>query len=116
MRLTELEPRWVGECGAPDDAKQGVSFWCPHCPAEKSTRMAVFFDAPICGRAAVDIKAFHENRLGDDAAADHLNDHHVGKILWHREGETFDNLTLTPSIDASHFGHWHGFITNGEVK
>jgi hypothetical protein len=27
-----------------------------------------------------------------------------------------DNLTVTPSIDASASGHWHGFITNGEIR
>lgn len=25
------------------------------------------------------------------------------------------DLTVTPSIDASASGHWHGFITNGEI-
>lgn len=34
---------------------------------------------------------------------------------WHRTGDTFETLTLTPSIDASAYGHWHGFITRGEV-
>jgi len=27
-----------------------------------------------------------------------------------------DNISVTPSIDASASGHWHGFITNGEIK
>lgn len=36
-------------------------------------------------------------------------------------GITFDcphcrTLTLTPSVDASKHGHWHGFITNGEIR
>jgi len=26
------------------------------------------------------------------------------------------DLTVTPSIDASASGHWHGFITAGEVR
>jgi Family of unknown function (DUF6527) len=36
--------------------------------------------------------------------------------VWKRNGETFADLTLAPSIDASKSGHWHGFITNGEIK
>jgi hypothetical protein len=36
-------------------------------------------------------------------------------ILWRREGDTFDTLTLSPSVDASPSGHWHGFVRNGEV-
>jgi hypothetical protein len=34
-------------------------------------------------------------------------------VLWQRTGETFETLTLTPSVDCSAWGHWHGFITNG---
>jgi hypothetical protein len=38
-------------------------------------------------------------------------------IVWTRAaGDTFETLTLSPSIDASPAGHWHGFIQNGEVR
>ena len=30
--------------------------------------------------------------------------------------DNFDTMTVTPSIDASGSGNWHGFITNGEIK
>jgi hypothetical protein len=36
--------------------------------------------------------------------------------LWQRAGDTFDTLTLSPSIDASKHGHWHGFIQGGEIR
>jgi hypothetical protein len=36
-------------------------------------------------------------------------------IHWKRSGEAFETLSLSPSIDASNAGHWHGFIKNGEV-
>jgi hypothetical protein len=35
---------------------------------------------------------------------------------WTMGGQTFEDLTLTPSIDVSAAGHWHGFITNGDVS
>ena len=35
---------------------------------------------------------------------------------WTKTGDTFDTMTLTPSIDTSAAGHWHGFITNGEIQ
>ena len=42
----------------------------------------------------------------------------VGRPNWQRTGDTFESLTLTPSIlrrrDRGGCG-WHGFITNGEV-
>lgn len=28
----------------------------------------------------------------------------------------FHDTTVTPSIDASASGHWHGHITNGEIR
>jgi hypothetical protein len=31
-------------------------------------------------------------------------------------GETFDTLTIEPSIGFEGIGHWHGHITNGEIK
>jgi hypothetical protein len=41
-----------------------------------------------------------------------------GRAMWTRTGETFETLTLTPSIhSAVEKGGcgWHGFITKGEV-
>jgi len=35
---------------------------------------------------------------------------------WDRQGDTFDTLTLLPSIDFSGKGHWHGHITNGVIQ
>ncbi len=45
------------------------------------------------------------------------------KHLWQRTGDSFETLTLTPSIDYTRFDNgtlrdptcWHGFITDGEV-
>ena len=28
---------------------------------------------------------------------------------------TFETMTVTPSLDGSAAGNWHGFITNGEI-
>lgn len=112
MRLTELEPRWIADRGMPEGTKQGVSFLCPHCRVE---RLAVFFTPTICGAPPVDITAFHHAQLRDDEP--HLGDEHVGRILWTRSaGDTFETLTLTPSIDASRWGCWHGYITDGAVR
>jgi hypothetical protein len=40
-----------------------------------------------------------------------------GTAFWVRTGDTFEVLSLTPSILVPAEGpeHWHGFITNGEV-
>lgn len=96
MRLTELDPRWLGF----DGERLGLSFECPHC---RTQRLAV---------------AFHHrgHELIDDAhiraAGGGIGDH-----IWVLEASSdFETMTLTPSIDASASGHWHGFITNGEIK
>jgi hypothetical protein len=33
--------------------------------------------------------------------------------LWRRTGTTFEKLTLSPSVDASNSGHWHGLVELG---
>src|SRR4051812_3487927 len=98
MKLTELNPRWlldadivVGGQSIHNEHRVGmaVTFDCPHC---RTTRLGVFFANPIDGGLP-----------SDD-----------GK-LWQRTGDSFDNLSLSPSIDVSAHGHWHGFIKDGEV-
>lgn len=99
MRLTELQPHWVGL--APGHAI-GITFLCPHC---RNIRLGVAFDIPIGGEIL-------DNFVGMRLAAQHPN----FTAGWHREGDTFETLSLTPSIDTSLHGHWHGLLTNGEVK
>lgn len=116
MRLTELQPRWIAEYGAPPDWKQGVSFLCPHCQV---VRLATFFAPTICGNPPVDIAKVHKQQILSDVDPEHvghLADEHVGKVIWTRvSGETFDDLTLSPSIDASAWGCWHGHVANGAI-
>lgn len=101
MKLTELSPRWIGVGDALPRRRIGVTFDCPHC---RETRLGVFFANPVDGGPAyVD--------LLPAPGVPPIVRHH-----WQRTGETFDALTLTPSVDASASGHWHGFITQGEVR
>lgn len=98
MRLVDLNPRWVttppawfGTLGRVDRWTVGVSFDCPHC---RSFRIAVMF----------------QNPFGADGAAPPSPDR-----KWAREGETFDTMTLSPSVDHSARGHAHLSIVAGEV-
>ena len=99
VRLTELEPKWIGWEYQHSEWRFyfGITFLCPHC---KNTRLGTFFRNPV-----------DPNDL-------------VGRGLmiwtnppktWAREGDTFATLSISPSIDVSAHGHWHGSITNGEV-
>ncbi len=107
MKLTELDPGWaITEKGR---SGMGVSFKCPCClGADRATYLLVWFGNPIDGGMP--------------------SPSVLPKPRWQRTGDTFETLTLTPSVDADSplldendpskgkVGHWHGFITNGEIK
>ena len=102
MKLTELDPRWIA-----DDNRHGmgISF---NCPLHKDCiRFGVMFENPVDGK---------EPR------------HNDGTHLWHREGDSFEDLTISPSIAVTYVEgdaitplgmagkeHWHGFVRNGEI-
>jgi Family of unknown function (DUF6527) len=98
MKLTDLEPRWWSfEPGGP---RVGLTFLCPHC---KTERVGVVFHHR--GHEAIEDQYIKAHSPGTDS--DHI---------WTVEGDDFHNLTITPSIDASKIVHWHGYVTNGEIK
>lgn len=81
--LTDLAPRWF-DCYQCGQ-RLGFTFDCPHCPPT-SVRLGV--KVATCA-------------------------HHPGEPCWQMRGETWEDLTITPSINA--YDHWHGFITAGLV-
>ena len=87
VRLAELEPTWVGEAG-----RHGTGLAC-NCPCGCDNGLYVPFANPLDGGLQ------------------------VGPQGWQRTGDTFETLTLTPSIFRRGEGScgWHGFIRAGEV-
>ena len=111
MKLTELDPRWVGaggegisdKDGHPVPARHGVglSFLCPcqECTAKRTGNT----DEDFYLRVFVGLA----NPL--DGGPPHIPEHPI----WTRTGETFDALTLQPSIlsDTAKGGcGWHGYV------
>lgn len=118
MRLTELNPRWVGAGGegiynadgspAKERKGVGISFDCPcaQCTSKRTgdkdvdfyLRVFVGFANPLDGGPT------HDPREG---------------AQWTREGEDFETLTLSPSIQRHAIGEdgctWHGYVRNGEI-
>jgi len=95
-RLSDLNPSWISSNGR---VGMGIAFDCPCCvdagrPFRQ--RIPVFFAQPVDGGAP-------------DAV-------HAPDRLWERQGDTFETLTLSPSVDASGYGHWHGFVRDGQVS
>ncbi len=102
MKLTDLNASWVGTGGEGISDKDGN-------PVPKREGIGVSFDCP-CG---CELRGFipFENPLDGGMK---IGDHHH----WNREGNTFETLTLSPSIlrskEKGSCG-WHGYIRNGEV-
>jgi hypothetical protein len=98
MKLVDLDPRWYA-CGDSPDIV-GVTFECPCCLGKPdATRIGVMF----------------VEEIDKDGLPNQIHWARNEK-KWHRSGDTFETLTLTPSIDASAVGHWHGHITNGDAS
>src|SRR5450432_2334947 len=101
MRLTDLHPEWMNAGG------EGV-YNADDTPALLRTGVGVLCDCP-CGIKDEDHQLY----------VPFLNPIDGGAPIekgWQRTGETFDTLTLTPSIlRIKPSCGWHGFITNGEV-
>lgn len=102
MRLKDLSPRWLAYGG---NARAGLAFLCPCC---RATWLS-------CGFVAMKIsdQSIAVEDAMDDGDALPIVPFRQG-FAWKRAGDTFETMTVTPSIDASASGHWHGFITNGE--
>ncbi|MGH8217323.1 MAG: DUF6527 family protein [Steroidobacteraceae bacterium] len=98
MKLTDLDPRWfVLEKVGP---RVGLTFDCPHC---RTTRLGVAFHHH--GRAATEDAYVLAHHGANDM-----------QHIWDLEGQDdFATLSLSPSVDASKSGHWHGFITAGAI-
>lgn len=105
MRLIDLHPKWYTVGGPCSEERPHVGLILD-CPCGCGRRVAVNIDPPI----------------GDAKTLPHA---------WQRTGETFDNITLSPSL-LIHGGAqfrdptaddaevrtckgWHGWIRNGEV-
>ncbi len=115
MRLVELEPRWFAE---PGREGQGVSFVCPHCAAASDrpdrVRVAVAFANPLDGGAPISLASpILWPTLWPPKSVPDVTTVPPG-VHWQRTGETFETLTLAPSVDASPAGHWHGHVQEGE--
>lgn len=114
MRLTDLDPRWWGDG---TERRLGVSFACPHCHlTPQPVRLGIAFANPQDGGPPSPVVT----RTMPREIRDHLHERRTFDVppgcLWQRTGETFDTLTLTPSVDASASGHWHGFVTAGDIQ
>lgn len=113
VKLTAFAPHWITPSNWSDQAPPfytGCSFLCPHCPAdlpehgpERRRRLVVMFWPPIDP---------------DGLMAKYGPDWWPKLGVQHQRvsGDTFDTLTIAPSIGFDSIGHWHGHIIDGNVR
>jgi hypothetical protein len=108
-KLTDLNPSWLSHGGdsvyaSDEDYKAGRSI-----PVRE--RVGVEFDCP-CGNRDEYHRCFIEFKNPPDGGppCDPR-----AKATWHRDGDTFETLSLSPSIQRTGDCKWHGYITKGEV-
>jgi hypothetical protein len=112
IKLVDLNPSWVGSGGSDVRDKDGK-------PVPRREGVGIIFDCP-CGKHGEDRS---EAREYDFRVFVHLKQPLDGgppivsepRPTWDREGDTFESLTLRPSIQRVDGCRWHGFVTNGEV-
>lgn len=100
-----MNPRWMGAGGA------GV-FRADGSPAPERHGVGVIFDCP-CGNADENHQLYVPFANPLDGGPQH------DAQGWQRTGDTFETLTLSPSIlrsIAKGGCGWHGFITQGEIR
>ncbi len=111
MKLTDLKPRWL--------AANVFIFRCPHCVARGGDGK---YDQYWLSVKNVSPLSIHEQVILFEQHKDLID----GKgafivvpckedVSWSISGTDFETMSVTPSLDASAAGHWHGFITNGQV-
>lgn len=106
LPLADFNPRWLVD----KDGRQGMgmSLRCPSCRLQ---RLSVWFSNPVDG-----LPAYPAQEIPPDATEEVRKRITAYNNRWGRTGEDFSTLSLSPSIDASGAGHWHGFITEGFVS
>lgn len=104
MRLTELDPQWLMR----DGKRIGFTF---DGPLKRGYRQSCFVESPTMREQW---KIFDAN-LGEDNKVQGCTPGTRWSIAGGIENADFATITVTPSIDGSAGGEWHGFITNGEA-
>jgi uncharacterized protein DUF6527 len=100
VKLIDLDPTWIGY-GGPEITRDGqlvlerhgIGVGC-NCPCgTPDCWLAVYFKNPLDGRPPPDVIEKYP--------------------LWNRTGDTFETLTLRPSLQRRGGCDWHGFLTDG---
>lgn len=109
MKLLDLDPQWlikdgkrVGFTFLSPIGKQGNTHWRQSC-----------FVVMLPSREQW--KLFSDMH-GEGACVQPCRPDFAWSVAGGLDAATFETMTVTPSLDGSAGGLWHGHITNGEIK
>ncbi len=109
MKLTELDPRWLMS----DGMRAGFIFKSPTDP--RWYQSCMIYQTPRGRQHDMFDDALPEFTEFGWTKVQGCNPEQSWTILGGIENATFETMTVTPSLDGSPGGLWHGFITNGEM-
>lgn len=104
-RLIELYPVWLTRGGK----RVGFTFVCP---TNAKMRQSCFPNPPETSEQIDLFDSVH----GEHQMVQPCNPMQHWQIAGGIETASFETMTVTPSLDGSAGGLWHGFITNGEIR
>ena len=104
MRLVDLGPQWVLR----DGQRIGFIFKCPTRPDQWQS----CYENTPSRDEQMDL---HEALVGEKSIVQCCNPSEHWSIAGGIAAASFDTMTVTPSLDGSKGGNWHGHITNGEI-
>lgn len=124
MKLTDLDPRWLTF----DGRRVGFIFRSP-LPAKRDWWQTCFVERFLTFKGREGTYRFDGEGYSPDSQCGIVarccreakewfqpcNPDHQWSIAGGIKDASFEALTVTPSIDGSAGGLWHGFITNGEI-
>lgn len=104
MQLIDLDPHWIVRAGV----RLGFVFRSPTRPDHWQS---CFVDPP---KVSDQLDLF-DAILGETEIVQPCNPAAHWSIAGGIEAASFETMTVTPSLDGSAGGLWHGFITGGAI-
>jgi hypothetical protein len=102
MKLVDLNPQFVSTGGP------GITRSDTGEPVPKTEAVGITFDCP-CGNRDEDHRCYVPFSVPIGPGP------HLDERGWERVGDTFETLSLAPSIQRHGDCNWHGFITKGDI-
>lgn len=104
MKLADLNPCWLLK----DGNRIGFTF---ECPTKRDYRQSCFPNPPKVSEQVDLFDAAH----GEHKMVQPCNPSQHWNIAGGIDGADFASISVTPSLDGSPGGLWHGFIINGQI-